>query len=59
MRKLTVEVPLAFKSMDIITGELSDLEYAKRALNKKLSEDYSTKYKMMLKQAFKMLVDCV
>jgi integrase len=46
----------AFKSMDIITGELSDLEYAKRALNKKLSEDYSDKYKMMLKQAFKMLV---
>ena len=42
--------------MDIITGDLSDLEYAKRALNKKLSEDYSTKYKMMLKQAFKMLV---
>ena len=46
----------AFKSMDIVTGELSDLEYAKRALNKKLSEDYSDKYKMMLKQAFKMLV---
>ena len=46
----------AFKSMDIITGKLSDLEYAKRALIKKLTEDYSDKYKMMLKQAFKMLV---
>ena len=45
----------AFKSMDIITGELSDIEYVKRALNKKLLEDYSNKYKVMLKQAFKML----
>ena len=42
--------------MDIITGKLSDLEYAKRALNKKLTENYSDKYKMMLKLAFKMLV---
>ena len=45
----------AFKSTKIIAGQLSDLEYVRIGLEKKLYGNYSEKYKIMLKQAFNML----
>ena len=48
-------VLLSYRSTNVITGKLSDLDYIKQALDSKRALDYSTKYKAMLQFSF----DCL
>ena len=44
-----------YRSTEVVSGKLSDLEYLKRALEIKLKEGYSEKYKSMLVFSFNSL----
>jgi integrase len=44
-----------YRSTEVVSGKLSDLEYLKRALEIKLNEGYSEKYKSMLVFSFNSL----
>jgi integrase len=45
----------AFKSNDLICGELKDIDYITKAYNNKLKENYSLKYKWMLRWVYNMI----
>ena len=45
----------SYRSSELVCGTLSDMEYLKRALDRKLSGEYSDKYKGMLQYCF----DCL
>ena len=46
---------LSYRSTNVVTGKLSDINYIKQALDSKLAGDYSSKYKAMLQFSF----DCL
>ena len=48
-------VLLSYRSTNVVTGKLSDIDYIKQALDSKLVGDYSKKYKAMLQFSF----DCL
>ena len=48
-------VLLSYRSSNVVTGKLSDIDYIKQALDSKLAGDYSKKYKAMLQFSF----DCL
>ena len=48
-------VLLSYRSTNVITGKLSDMDYIKQALDSKLASDYSVKYKAMLQFSFNCL----
>ncbi|MFL2570102.1 MAG: tyrosine-type recombinase/integrase [Flavobacteriales bacterium] len=48
-------VLLSYRSSNVVSGKLSDIDYIKQALDSKLSGDYSKKYKAMLQFSF----DCL
>ena len=48
-------VLLSYRSSNLVTGKLSDINYIKEALDSKLAGDYSKKYKAMLHFSF----DCL
>ncbi len=48
-------VLLSYRSSNVVTGKLSDIDYIKQALDSKLSGDYSKKYKAMLQFSFDYL----
>ena len=48
-------VLLSYRSSNVVTGKLSDLDYIKQALDSKLAGDYSSKYKAMLQFSFECL----
>ena len=48
-------VLLSYRSTNLFTGKLSDIDYIKQALDSKLAGDYSKKYKAMLQFSF----DCL
>jgi len=48
-------VLLSYRSTNVVSGKLSDLDYIKQALDSKLASDYSKKYKAMLQFSF----DCL
>ena len=45
----------SYRSAELVCGTLSDIEYLRRALERKLSGEYSDKYKVMLKYCY----DCL
>jgi len=48
-------VLLSYRSSNVVSGKLSDIDYIKQALDSKLAGDYSKKYKAMLQFSF----DCL
>jgi integrase len=48
-------VLLSYRSTNVVTGKLSDIDYIKQALDSKLAGDYSSKYKAMLQFSFNCL----
>ena len=48
-------VLLSYRSTNVGTGKLSDLDYIKQALESKLAGDYSVQYKAMLQFSFNCL----
>jgi len=48
-------VLLSYRSTNVVTGKLSDIDYIKQALDSKLAGDYSVKYKAMLQFSFNCL----
>ena len=48
-------VLLSYRSPNVVSGKLSDIDYIKQALDSKLAGDYSSKYKAMLQFSF----DCL
>jgi len=48
-------VLLSYRSSNVVSGKLSDIDYIKQALDSKLAGDYSSKYKAMLQFSF----DCL
>ena len=45
----------SYRSAELVCGTLSDIEYLRRALERKLSSEYSDKYKVMLQYCY----DCL
>ena len=48
-------VLLSYRSSNVVSGKLSDIDYIKQALDSKLAGDYSLKYKAMLQFSFNCL----
>ena len=46
---------LSYRSKNVVSGKLSDLDYIKQALDSKIAGDYSNKYKAMLQFSFNCL----